>query len=47
NQELAEVKNKLNLTALLNLVNSLKQSREYLAANVSPRLALENVAVSF
>mgnify|MGYP001558009498 CR=1 FL=1 len=46
-QELAEVKSKLNLKALLNLINILKQSREYLAANVNPKLALENVAVSF
>lgn len=46
-KELAEVKNKLNLKALLNLINALKQSREYLAANVNPKLALENVAVSF
>lgn len=46
-KDLAEVKSKLNLKALLNLINILRQSREYLAANVSPRLALESVAVSF
>ncbi len=52
--ELSAAKGKLNLPAgqaslksLLNLINVLKQSREYLAANVNPKLALENVAVSF
>lgn len=45
-KELEAVKNKLNLKLLLNLINILKQSREYLAANVNPRLALESVAVS-
>ena len=46
-KELAEVKSKLNLKALLNLIKLLKQSREYLAANVNPKLALESVAVGF
>lgn len=46
-KELEALKSKLNLPLLLNLINVLKQSREYLAANVSPKLALENVAVSF
>lgn len=46
-KELEALKNKLSLPSLLNLINTLKQSREYLAANVNPRLALENVAVSF
>lgn len=46
-KELEQLKNKFNIKALLNLVNVLKQSRGYLAANVSPRLALENAAVSF
>ncbi|MFA6306925.1 MAG: DNA polymerase III subunit [Patescibacteria group bacterium] len=46
-KELEAVKNKLSLKTLLNLINVLKQSREYLAANVNPRLALESVAVSF
>ncbi len=46
-KELAEVKSKLNLKALINLLNVLKQARQYLAANVNPRLALESVAVSF
>ena len=45
--ELAMVKNKLNLKSLLNLINTLKQAKEYLANNVNPKLALENVAVSF
>lgn len=46
-KELEPLKNKLNLKALLNLIYVLRQSRQYLAANVNPRLALENVAVSF
>ncbi|MDD4271708.1 MAG: hypothetical protein PHF50_02795 [Patescibacteria group bacterium] len=53
-KELEALKNKVNLPtgqaglkAILNLINVLKQSREYLAANVNPKLALENVAVSF
>jgi len=52
-KELEALKNKLNLPtgqaglpSLLNLINVLKQGREYLSANVNPRLALENVAVS-
>lgn len=46
-KELLEIKGRLNLTALLNLINILKQSREYLEANVSPKLVLENAAISF
>ena len=46
-KELEAIKSKFSLPSLLNLINVLKQSREYLAANVNPRLALENVAVSF
>ena len=46
-KELAAVKSKLNLKALINLLKVLKQARQYLAANVNPRLALESVAVSF
>ncbi len=45
-KELEAVKIKLNIKALLNLMNVLKQSREYLEANVNPKMALENVAVS-
>lgn len=46
-KELSEIKGRLNLKALLSLINTLKQSREYLEANVNPRLVLENVAISF
>lgn len=45
-EELTEAKSKLNLKSLLNLINVLKQAKEYIGANVSPKLALENVAVS-
>jgi len=46
-QELLAAKGKLNLPALLSLQKALKQAKVYLAANVSPKLALEQVAVSF
>lgn len=46
-KELEALKNKLDLKSLLYLINILKQAKEYLRANVSPRLALESVAVSF
>ncbi|MDO8592421.1 MAG: hypothetical protein Q7R92_01440 [bacterium] len=46
-EELSAAKGRFNLKSLLSLINVLKQSRDYLAANVNPRLALENVAVSF
>lgn len=46
NKELAEVKNRLSLKALLRLISVLKQARIYLANNVNPKLTLENVAVS-
>lgn len=46
-KELESLKNRLNLKALLNLINVLRESRKYLAANVNPKLALENAAVSF
>ena len=45
-KELAMVKNRLNLKLLLNLVGVLKQTKEYLANNVNPKLTLENVAAS-
>jgi len=46
-KELEALKNKLSLKALLNLIDVLKMSKKYLAANVNPKLTLENVAVSF
>lgn len=46
-EELSAAKGRFSLKSLLNLINVLKQSRTYLAANVNPRLALENAAVSF
>jgi len=45
-KDLAAVKNKLSLKSLLSLIGVLKQAKEYLANNVSPKLALENVAAS-
>jgi len=46
-EELAAVKNKLNLKSLLSLISVLKQAKAYLANNVNPKLTLENVAASF
>lgn len=46
-KELEELKDKFDLKKLLNLVGVLRESREYLAANVGPKLALESAAVSF
>jgi len=46
-KELEALKNKFSLKASFNLINVLKQSKEYLRANVNPKLALENIAVSF
>lgn len=45
-EDLSAVKSRLSLKALLNFIKLLKQARLYLGANVNPRLALENVAVS-
>jgi DNA polymerase-3 subunit delta' len=45
-KELEESKNKLNLSAILDLINAFKNSRKYLAANVNPKMVLENVAIS-
>ncbi|MDD4900570.1 MAG: hypothetical protein PHS62_00450 [Patescibacteria group bacterium] len=45
-KELAASKNKLSLKSLLNLISALKQAKGYIGANVNPKLALENVAVS-
>jgi len=46
-EDLAPLKNKLNLVALLNLTDILKRTKLYLGANVNPKLALESLAVSF
>ncbi|OGF24602.1 hypothetical protein A3H66_03360 [Candidatus Falkowbacteria bacterium RIFCSPLOWO2_02_FULL_45_21] len=52
-KELAAMKNKLNqpagqagLKSLLSLINILKQAKEHIGFNVSPKLALEKAAVS-
>lgn len=42
--ELEPAKNRLELKFLLNLIDVLKQSEEYIAANVNPRLAMDSVA---
>jgi DNA polymerase III gamma/tau subunit len=46
-KELAAIKSKLSLKGLVGLIGVLKQAKEYLAANVNPKLTLENVVVSF
>jgi len=45
--ELTALKNKINAKSLLKMTNVLKMSKQYLKANISPKLALESVAVSF
>lgn len=45
--DLRMLKNKFSLKALLNLQAVLRQSKDYIGANVNPRLALESAAVSF
>lgn len=46
-KKLSGFKKKFKLDNLLNLADILKQSEKYLRANVNPRLALENIAISF
>jgi len=45
-KELQLMKNKLDIHSLFKLAGSLKQAREFIKANVSPKLALENVAIN-
>ncbi|MCK4554191.1 hypothetical protein KAU19_04475, partial [Candidatus Parcubacteria bacterium] len=45
-EQLDKIKTRFNKSGLLNLDRSLCQAREYLAANVSPKLVLENVVVN-
>lgn len=45
-EELAAIKDKINLKSLLNLIEALKQAKEYLANNVNAKLTLENVAAN-
>lgn len=45
--ELSEIKNKFDIKFLMNLMNILKRSMEYLASNVNAKLALESAAASF
>lgn len=45
-EDLKPLKNKMNLSSLLNLNNILKRARLYIGANVNPKLALESVAAS-
>lgn len=44
--ELKKIKTKFKPSDLLNLAKNLRQAKEYLAANVNPKLVLENIAVS-
>jgi DNA polymerase-3 subunit delta' len=46
-KKLSGFKKKFKLDNLLNLADILRQSEKYLRANVNPRLALENIAISF
>lgn len=44
--ELKKIKTKFKLSDLLNLAKNLRQAKEYLAANVNPKLVLENIAIN-
>ncbi|MFH1772908.1 MAG: AAA family ATPase [Patescibacteria group bacterium] len=46
-KEFYSIKSKLDINSLIKLINLLRQAREFIKANVSPRLALEQVAISF
>jgi len=45
-EELKKLKTKYNRSALLNLTNFLTQAKDYLQANVSPKLILENLVIN-
>ncbi len=44
--ELEKIKTKFKPGDLLNLAKNLRQAKEYLAANVNPKLVLENIAIN-
>lgn len=44
--ELARSKKVFGMAGIINLINSLKEAKEHMSANVNPKLALEKVAVS-
>jgi DNA polymerase III subunit delta' len=44
--ELAALKNKFNFKALLSLIGVLKQAKEYISANVNPKLVLEDILIN-
>ncbi|GAF95032.1 unnamed protein product, partial [marine sediment metagenome] len=43
---LNKIKNKFKLNNLLKIAKSFRQAEEYLRANVSPKLVLENIAIN-
>ncbi len=45
-QELFRIKDKLPVNSLLNLLKILNQAKEYLRANVNPKIVLENIAIN-
>jgi len=45
-QELKQIKNKFSLNGLLKLNQDFKQAIEYLNANVSPKLVIENLVIN-
>ncbi|MBU0646830.1 MAG: hypothetical protein ABIE46_02200 [Patescibacteria group bacterium] len=46
-EELQLMRHKMSVQSLFKLIDLLKQAKEFIKANVSPKLALENVAISF
>ena len=45
-EELEKIKSKFTIKSLLKLLNNLTQARQYLMANVSPKLTLENIIIN-
>lgn len=45
-EELNKIRNKFKLNNLLKIAKSFRQAKEYLRANVSPKLVLENIAIN-
>lgn len=46
-EELRTMKDKMDIDKLFKIIDLLKQAREYIKTNVSPKLSLENVAINF
>ena len=45
-KEIDKLRNKFSLSDLLNIIQVIRQSEDYLEANVNPKLVLENIAIN-